>query len=124
VVTAGLFTTAALGLLAMYLGGTGLALVGALATGVAVGAEVDLLAFLTGRYFPMAAFGRANGLLYAVFLLGGAIGPVLAGRLYDLSSTHALWLITATALLLVAALIGLLHHKAERCKVSILPAET
>jgi MFS family permease len=106
-VTAGLFAAAAMGLAIMGWGGTQLAVPGAIITGVAVGAEVDILAFLTARYFPRNAFGEANGLLYGLFLLGGAIGPALSGFLMDASGNYAVSLITAAVLLAAAAAVSL-----------------
>lgn len=105
-VTAGLFALAALGLLLLSQGGVALAVPGAIITGMAVGAEVDILAFFTARYFPAQAFGRANGLLYGLFLLGGAIGPPLSGFLKDSSGSYALSLLVAAGLLVLAAVMA------------------
>ncbi|NLR70316.1 MFS transporter [Novosphingobium sp. ERN07] len=105
-VSAGLFAVASTGLFLMSQGGMAMAVPGALITGVAVGAEVDLLSFLTSRYFPKPAFGQVNGILYAVFLVGGALGPYISGFLYDLSGDYGLSLVLASTLLAIAAAIG------------------
>lgn len=63
----------------LAVGGTGLAVPGALIIGLSLGAEVDLMAFLTGRYFPRAVYGQTYGALYALVLIGSAIGPALSG---------------------------------------------
>jgi MFS family permease len=107
-VTAGLFIFSSAGLLMLAFGGVELAIPGALVLGVAVGAEIDLLSFLAARYFPATAFGQASGLLYGLFLVGGAIGPALSGFLYDRSGGYALSLTVASVLLAAAALIGAL----------------
>lgn len=105
-VTGGVFVLAAVGLVTFASGGVALAVPGALITGLVIGAEVDLLAFHTARYFPRHAFGQANGLLYALFLIGGGIGPVLSGLLYDLTGGYHAFPLTAAGLLSVAGAIG------------------
>jgi MFS family permease len=102
-VAAGLFMLAALGLVVMGAGGPILFVPGALIVGLAIGAEVDLLAFLTGRYFSRAGYGQAYGALYALFLLGGALGPALAGAMHDLTDSYRPWLLLAGALLGLSA---------------------
>lgn len=113
-VAAGLFALAACGMGMMAFGGVDMAVPGAIITGIAVGGEVDLLAFLTARYFPAHAFGQANGILYAIFLIGAAIGPMLSAFLFDLSGSYSLSLSVATALLVQAALLGWLLPQVER----------
>ena len=105
-VTAGLFALVAAGLLVLALGGPEMAVVGALVVGLSVGAEVDLLAFLTGRYFRPADYGQAYGALYMVFLAGGAVGPALAGFAFDALGSYRIWLTLAAALLGVAAILA------------------
>lgn len=106
-ITAALFVVASVGFLVLGLGGPAYAKLGAIITGLAIGAEVDLIAFLISRLFARQIYGLAYGLVYAVFLVGGAIGPYLAGRLYDSSGDYVSWLMTASALLLSAGLLSL-----------------
>lgn len=47
--------------------------------GLGVGAEVDLISYLTARYFGLRAFGEIYGYLFGVFCLGTAIGPLVMG---------------------------------------------
>lgn len=53
-----------------------LAVAAALMIGLAVGAEVDVLAYLNGRYFGMMHFARIYGVFYGFYSLSGGIGPV------------------------------------------------
>lgn len=106
-VTAGVLAIAAGGMLLMAAGGTAMAVPGALVLGFAIGAEVDLLAFHTARYFPSKVFGQANGTLYGLFLIGGGIGPVLGGALFDWSGSYQAALVMAAILLAVTSVIGL-----------------
>ncbi len=47
--------------------------------GIATGAEGDLLAYLTGRYFGTRAFGEIFGYFYSAFIIASAVGPSLMG---------------------------------------------
>jgi len=51
--------------------------------GCVLGAEIDLIAYLCGRYFGIKQFGKIYGLLVAVFQVGAALGPVIIGYTYD-----------------------------------------
>jgi len=102
-VAACLFAIAALGIGSLAFADPAFVMPGAIITGLAVGAEVDLLAFLTARYFPKPLFAEVNGALYALFLLGAAIGPVLSGALYDLTGGYTVSFTVAAAMLALAA---------------------
>jgi len=56
--------------------------------GVSLGAEVDLLAFLTSRYFGLRYCGSNYGLLLAAVLLGGGLGPVAFGAWFDTAGSY------------------------------------
>jgi sugar phosphate permease len=65
----------------------GIALV-AIAVGLALGAENDILGYLTGRYFSLACFGRVYGALLGAYLLGAAAGPYVMARAYALAGDY------------------------------------
>ena len=65
--------------------------------GFAAGAEIDLLAFLIGRYFGMKHFGAIYGVLYAAFIIGAGSAPALFGYAYDVSGSYAFILKVAAA---------------------------
>jgi cyanate permease len=106
-VTAGLFGCAALGMVVLAAGGTAMALPGALALGLGVGAEVDLIAYLVSRHFPDTDYGRVYGGVYGLFLLGAALGPALIGVLFDATHTYTLPLALGAGLLGAAAILAL-----------------
>lgn len=58
-------------------------LIGAMLVGVAFGIEVDLLGFLTSRYFGMRRFGSLMGLLQGAVMLCIAFGPIIVGIAYE-----------------------------------------
>jgi len=105
-VCAGLFATAALGIALLGVGGPSLAALGAVVVGVAIGAEADLIAFFVARLFPKPVYGQMYGALYAVFLVGGAIGPLLSGYLHDVSGSYRLSLLVMAGLMGLAALLA------------------
>ncbi len=51
--------------------------------GFAAGAESDLIAYLTGRYFGMANYGKIYGMLYMPFGLFSAASPVVYAQVFD-----------------------------------------
>ncbi|MCU0623478.1 MAG: MFS transporter [Gemmatimonadaceae bacterium] len=51
--------------------------------GLAAGSEVDLVPYLTARYFGLRAYGRIYSWMFIAFYAGVAVGPLLLGRIYD-----------------------------------------
>ena len=101
-----MFLIAALGIALLALTGAKMAIPAALVVGLAVGTEVDLIAFMVGRHFIRAIYGQTFGALYAAFLIGGAIGPALSGYLQQLSGSYRLSLFMAATLLALAGVIA------------------
>ncbi len=56
--------------------------------GFAAGAESDLIAYLTGRYFGMANYGKIYGMLYMPFGLGSAISPIIYAYVRDTTGSY------------------------------------
>lgn len=106
-VTAGLFLCSAVGMTCLAVGGAAAAVPGALAVGLGVGAEVDLIAYLVSRHFPAASYGAFYGGIYGAFLVGGAGGPALIGVLFDVSGGYTWPLMVSATLLIVASLLAL-----------------
>jgi MFS family permease len=63
--------------------GTWLVFLAAFLIGLGMGAEADIIAFLTSRYFGLRAFGEIYGYAFASFTLAGALGPWLMGLGFD-----------------------------------------
>lgn len=73
--------------------------------GIAAGAEVDMLAYLIGRYAPLDRYGATYGVTVGLFCLGAAVGPPLVGWSVDLTGSYDRALIgSASGLLAVIAL--------------------
>lgn len=56
--------------------------------GFAAGAESDLIAYLTGRYFGMAHYGKVYGMLYMPFGLFSAVSPIVYARVRDTTGSY------------------------------------
>ncbi|WP_255547930.1 MFS transporter [Erythrobacter ani] len=56
--------------------------------GFAAGAESDLIAYLTGRYFGMANYGKIYGMLYMPFGLFSAASPVIYAQVFDRTGSY------------------------------------
>jgi len=100
-VLAVVLTFVASGCLALGFGSSTYALWGAIALGLAVGAEVDLIGYFTAKYFGMKHYGTIYGVMYSIFSLGAIISPVIAGAIWDRTGNYNM------ALYLAAVLIGL-----------------
>jgi MFS family permease len=99
---------------ALMLWSGGPVLIAALMLGLAAGAEVDMLAYFTGRYSALANYGATYGGVLGVFCLGAAIGPMLFGKAYDAFGGYDLALVSSAAVLLgVVALIATLGQYRE-----------
>lgn len=104
-VIAGILALAALGLFLLVVGGPQLALAAAFAIGFCVGAEVDVVALLTSRFFAMDVFGQLYGLLYAAFTLGLAGSPYILGLLVDNTDGFVPTVSYSAVLLLVGSVL-------------------
>jgi MFS family permease len=119
-VAAAMFGLSAVGISLLAIEGANMAIPGAIALGLSVGAEADLVAYLVSRLFPQKIYGSAYGGVYAMFLLGSAIGPALIGVLFDLSGGYTLPFSAAALCLMVAALLILrLHRYTERATTDL-----
>ncbi len=91
----------ATGGLAMFLGGAPYAPVTAIALGLALGAELDLMGYLVSRYFGMAAFGRLYGWQYGAFIFASGMGPLWVGAVRDATGNYSAALIASSVGLLL-----------------------
>jgi predicted MFS family arabinose efflux permease len=62
--------------------------------GIGFGPEMEVVSYLTARYFGMRDYGRICALQYTLLAVGGASVPVLYGSLYDATGryTAMLWI--------------------------------
>ena len=80
---------AALGIALLWTGSAGaLALVGAFLVGLAMGAEVDIIAFLMSRYFGLRSLGAIVGFAFGAFVIAGGVGPFVMGFAFDRTGSY------------------------------------
>jgi cyanate permease len=107
-VAAVFFAGSAIGIGLLWVGSTAAILFsGAFFTGLGLGAELDIIAYLISRYFGLRAFGKIYGSAFAAFALAAALGPLLMGAGFDHTGSYRVPLaILLVAILLATALIS------------------
>jgi MFS family permease len=78
---------------------------GVVLMGLGLGTEIDLIAFLTTRYFGQRAFGQLYGYFFMVFGFGSSLGRFLGGFVYDLAGSYTPALVGAAVCLVVAVVL-------------------
>ncbi|ANU08424.1 MFS transporter [Paraurantiacibacter namhicola] len=73
--------------------------------GLAAGAELDLLAFLTARYFGLAHYSKIYALAYAGLAMGSATAPFLFASLHDRTGSYGTSFLVAGTFFAIAALL-------------------
>jgi len=102
-----------LALFATGVTGTAAAICAAL-VGMAIGAEFDVMAFFTSRYFGPRNFGQIYGYNYSAFKVGSATGPLIMGIAYDMVGRYDEILWTMSGVMLFACvLVALLPRYPE-----------
>jgi MFS family permease len=84
-----LFSTVAIGIAFLALSHTiSSALIAALLVGLGIGAEVDIIAYLTSRYFGLRSYGAIFGSIWAIFGMSGGLGAYLMGFGFDKTGSY------------------------------------
>ncbi len=83
--------------------GASAAILAAILVGFASGAETDLVAYLSARYFGLRHYGRIYGAQYAVFGFASGIAPPLFGKVYDATGSYDAILIAAAIAFAIGA---------------------
>lgn len=73
--------------------------------GLITGAEFDLMAFITGRYFGRRHYSEIFGLQFAIFAIGSGVAPILFGYLRVQTGSYDLLLFLSAAMLAGAAML-------------------
>lgn len=102
-----LLTATAVGCLLLALPNTPswVPLVSVISLGFATAAEVDLVAYLTARYFGMKAYGKIYGWQITSFYIGAAMGSLGAGYAYDFFNGYIEMLYFAAGSLVFGAIV-------------------
>lgn len=73
--------------------------------GYASGTKLQITSYLTTRFAGLKNFGKIFGMMAAVIALGSALGPWLAGRIYDLTGSYSLFLMAGVLGSVVSGLL-------------------
>jgi OFA family oxalate/formate antiporter-like MFS transporter len=77
----------------------------ALLIGFAAGAELDLMSFLTARYFGLKHYAKIYAVLYAVLAICSGVAPVAFATVFDRTASYDFGFYVASAVFAVGALI-------------------
>lgn len=80
------------------------ATVAACLIGLTLGAEVDVIVYLTTRHFGLKSFGALYGGLLAALSIGTALGPMGASMIFDRFGNYELFLWVTIAFMVVSSL--------------------
>lgn len=86
---------------------TAVMLVSVVLVGFAAGAEFDMVAYLTARYFGLKYFGSLYGVLYAFYVSASGFAPGLFGKAFDATQNYTLILNASAAALVVGGIMVL-----------------
>lgn len=90
-VTSFLFSAGAIGVALLLIRATdSTTYIAAFLVGLAFGAEMDVMAFLLGRYFGVHNLGKAFGVAFAAFVLAGGLGPLIMAFAFDKTGSYRL----------------------------------
>ncbi|MFT5132938.1 MAG: MFS family permease [Gammaproteobacteria bacterium] len=60
----------------------------AILIGVGIGAETDIISYMTSRYFGLRAFGKIYGFFFSFFYVGTGLGPLALGIAYEMNGSY------------------------------------
>jgi MFS family permease len=80
----------------------------ALAIGLTIGAELDILAYTMSRCFGLASFGRLYSLAYSSMILAGGASPLLIAKLTRVDDYTVPIVVSSIGILVAAAAVALL----------------
>jgi MFS family permease len=84
---------------------TGMLILACSLLGLAAGAELDVLAFLTARYFGLRHYPKIYALSYVALAAGSATAPTIFSRIQQGTGTYATSFTIAATLFVVAGLL-------------------
>jgi hypothetical protein len=73
-----------------------------------LGGEADVTPYLLTRYFGLRSFSTLYGFTWTAYAMAGALGPVLMGRVFDVTGSYGPLLALLSAQTLIAGALMLL----------------
>jgi MFS family permease len=80
---------------------------GVIGIGLTTGAEIDIIAYMTSRYFGLRQFGQLYGYLFGLFLVGTGAGPVLMGAVHTRLHSYDMAFLAFGVMLAIAGCVML-----------------
>lgn len=77
--------------------------IAAIAIGLTLGSEVDVIAYLASKHFGLKNFGALYGSLVMALAMGTAFGPFAAGAAFDHFGSYAEFLVLGAVLLVISS---------------------
>ena len=81
-----------------------IALLAAFLIGFAAGAELDIMAFLTAKYFGLKHYGQIYAVFYAGLAIAGGIAPLGFAAFFDATGSYDAAFLAASGLFAAGAL--------------------
>ncbi len=75
--------------------------------GFAAGAELDLMSFLTARYFGLLHYAQIYSVMYATLAVCSGTAPMLFAQVYDMTQSYDFGFLVASGLFAIGALMVL-----------------
>jgi predicted MFS family arabinose efflux permease len=75
--------------------------------GFGLGGEADVTPYLLTRYFGLRMFSTLYGLTWTAYAIAGATGPVLMGKVFDITNSYGSLLMLLSVATLAAAVLML-----------------
>ena len=104
-----MFLIAAGGCLIFVVGGPAFAPAMIIAMGFMIGAEIDLLSYLTLRYFRVSDYGVIYGYLYGIYMAGCILSPWVTSYFLGLGGYDAMFIAAAATFTFIAMLFPVLE---------------
>jgi MFS family permease len=87
----------------------------AILLGLSLGAEVDMLAYLTSRYFGLKNFAQIFGAMFSAVMVAMSLSPLAFGAVYDTTGSYkSILAVGVPVCLLAIVLVLMLRPYAER----------
>ncbi len=81
--------------------------------GVASGGIIPIESLVTAKFFGLSSLGIILGSLMLIDSIGGAIGPLFAGRVFDITGSYSLSFIVCIILVVLSIIVSFILLKAK-----------
>jgi MFS family permease len=85
--------------------------------GFGMGGEADITPYLLTRYFGLRMFSTLYGLTWTAYAIAGATGPVLMGKVFDLTKSYSSLLTVLSGITVAGAVLMLFLPPYERARL-------